>query len=94
MNKTLAFSLFALALATIALVVTTAGSRADTVYDAKSSPASIAADKLTKAEIATKVYPVDPTPAYMLTNSVCTGINAFGCTNGGGAAGAAAGSGQ
>jgi hypothetical protein len=94
MNKTLAFSLFALAVATLALAANVATSRADTVYDAKSSPAAIAVDKQVKAEIATQVYPVDPTPAYMLTNSVCTGVNAFGCTSGGGAAGAAAGSGE
>jgi hypothetical protein len=66
---------------------------AATVYDPKSAPAAVAVDKQVKDEIATKVYPVDPTPAYMLVNSVCTGTNAFGCTSGGGSAGAAGASG-
>ena len=78
----------------LAVLAMSTFAHAGTVYDSKSSAASIAADKLVKEEIAVKVYPADPTPAYMTVNSVCTGKNAFGCTSGGGAGAAAASSGE
>jgi hypothetical protein len=77
-----------------AMIVASSFAHAGTVYDPKSPPAAIAVDAQVKAEIASKVYPVDPTPAYMLVNASCTGINAFGCTGGSGAAGAAASGGE
>lgn len=78
---------------TLALLaaLTVSASAGSIVYDKTSTPAAIAIDQAVRAENASRIYPVDPTPAYMFVNGVCTGKQANGCTSGGGAAGAASG---
>lgn len=78
-------------LATLALL-TTSSFASTIVYDKASTPASIQIDQINRAQNAARVYPIDPTPAYMLTN-VCSGPNVQGCTSGGGSGGGASSSG-